>query len=672
MKTLCIKHKLMMAFSSLLLILLIVSIVSWQASVKIQSKADALVDEIQPSMIAALSFEVQLERTAKQLGYFLKSGESGHKKSYVTHIELLKEKMLNLKNQSVILVRPELVTLVEEIEGKVERFTQYRSQLEVLGSSMSENMSALKYMNNVANPLVGDITQALNNMITAEEDEDVSEERREIFTMIQELRYSVTRAVSALRGYIGIRADGLKGNTETYIEKYEIVMKKLEARSDELGFEQAEAFEKLKVIIPKYTVAVKEIIRVQGSDKAFMDVYLLANEISPLTDDIESLVTSLVSKLKDMTKDESNAMVDAIQSTVVLVLGLLVIGLVVGGLVAWLMSQNISQRLLDAVYAMEDIASGEANLSNELIVAGQDELGQLSTAFNKFLAKIRGTIIEVGEVVLLLGDASKSMSQVTAQTSAGAHRQAEETSQVATTMTEMLATSEEMAQMANNASQEAETVNVTAREGQSIADDSVISIQELVTQVESASDVMMTLENDSQEIGGVLSVIRGIADQTNLLALNAAIEAARAGEQGRGFAVVADEVRTLASRTQESTAEIQAVIERLQLSTKKAASVMELGREQAQSTADQIGNTRDSLSAIGTAVEGITQTNIGISQGANEQVNVVGEVNYNIVSINDITEETSQGVQKLDQVVNELSDLSSRLQSLVGGFKTHK
>jgi methyl-accepting chemotaxis protein len=244
-----------------------------------------------------------------------------------------------------------------------------------------------------------------------------------------------------------------------------------------------------------------------------------------------------------------------------------------------------------------------------------------------------------------------------------------ETEMVATAMNEMAATAQEVAQNANSAAEAAEGADLEAQKGQQVVTATLREINTLAASVEEAARVIQKLESDSDAIGSVLDVIGNIADQTNLLALNAAIEAARAGEQGRGFAVVADEVRTLASRTQKSTQEIQTMIEQLQSGARNAVAVMAQGTERAKVSVEQATRAGSSLAAITTAVASISDMNMHIARAANQQGEVANEINSNLASITTSVEHTSHSSTQLNSASEELSGLAASLKSLVGHFR---
>jgi methyl-accepting chemotaxis protein len=234
----------------------------------------------------------------------------------------------------------------------------------------------------------------------------------------------------------------------------------------------------------------------------------------------------------------------------------------------------------------------------------------------------------------------------------------------------MAATSQEVARNTAAAANAARQADSETQAGREVVNQAIDAIDHLAQEVVSAADVIHRLEAESGKIGTVLDVIRGIAEQTNLLALNAAIEAARAGEQGRGFAVVADEVRTLATRTQESTQEIQKMIERLQTGAKSAVQVMEQGRSKAQVSVQQAARAGTSLDTIATAVSAISDMNAQIASAAEEQGAVAEEINRNITNISQIANQTASGAEQTATASAELAKLAARLQTHVGRFKT--
>ncbi|WP_019022453.1 methyl-accepting chemotaxis protein [Thioalkalivibrio sp. ALE23] len=351
------------------------------------------------------------------------------------------------------------------------------------------------------------------------------------------------------------------------------------------------------------------------------------------------------------------------------VVGVGVVAIGLGLLLAWLLSRSIVRPLRDTVERLDDIASGDGDLTRRLEADGNNELGDLAAAFNRFVGKIQDLVKEVAAGGDQVAAAANELSATSEQTNGQVTRQKDEVDQVATAMNEMTATVAEVARNASDAATAAQTTDKDADAGRELVQQTVQSINHLTSQVDNTAEVIERLSTDAEEINKVLEVIGDIADQTNLLALNAAIEAARAGEQGRGFAVVADEVRTLASRTQDSTQEIQGMIERVQNGTREAVQAMEEGKNRAHSSREKVNEAGESLESITQSVTTISEMNTQIASAAEEQSSVAEEINRNISNITQVLDETASGSREIANASEELSKLASEQQQRVGHFR---
>ena len=344
--------------------------------------------------------------------------------------------------------------------------------------------------------------------------------------------------------------------------------------------------------------------------------------------------------------------------------------LLMGGVMAaiYLMLINALRVLPRIGDELHKVAEGDIR-GDALGIERNDELGLLIKDIEIMKNGLRNVVGEVSSSSDAVFSAVDQLSNITQQTTRGMETQYNEVNQLATAMNEMSATASEIAQYAGSASASASEADNEASESRRVIDDTINIIGSLSNEVSNASEVIQELAQDSDNIGTILDVIRGIAEQTNLLALNAAIEAARAGEQGRGFAVVADEVRTLASRTQQSTQEIQAMIEKLQTAASKAMQVMESGRNYAESSVEQVTRARESMESISSVISTINDMNIQIATASEQQSSVTEEMNQSITSINDVSDQTMEEVRVMAEANTRLGEQAGQLNRVVVQFK---
>ncbi len=351
----------------------------------------------------------------------------------------------------------------------------------------------------------------------------------------------------------------------------------------------------------------------------------------------------------------------------------LLIGLVAavfGLLLVWLTARGVTRPILAVAERLRDIASGEGDLTRRLDYARDDELGQLTGWFNRFLDKLQPVIAQVKASLHEARGTADQSAAIASQTSTGMQLQHREIEQVATAANEMSATAQDVAHNASQAAEAARGADQASQEGLRLIASTRQTIANLAAGMDAAMDEARSLAGRSEQIGSVLEVIRAIAEQTNLLALNAAIEAARAGEAGRGFAVVADEVRNLAQRTQVSVEEIRVVIEGLQQGTRDVVDAMQAGQRQAQDNAQRMDQALPALQRIGEAVAVISDMNLQIASAAEEQSAVAEEVNRNVAGIRDVTESLSGQAEESARISQALNRLANQQQALMEQFRT--
>lgn len=363
------------------------------------------------------------------------------------------------------------------------------------------------------------------------------------------------------------------------------------------------------------------------------------------------------------TKDDAAAQYDAAFN---LVIGLLIAATVLTIIFAMLLTNSITRPIAAALTAAEHIAEG--NLTRPITVDGTDEAGRLLAAMQTMQNKLRDTLHRISGSATQLASAAEELNAVTDESARGLSQQNDEIEQAATAVNEMTSAVEEVARNATSTSEASKAATASAGDGRDLVMETVGAIERMSSDVQSTAELIGNLANESRDIGKVLDVIRGLADQTNLLALNAAIEAARAGEAGRGFAVVADEVRALAHRTQQSTSEIERMIGSIQGGTEHAVNSMRNSTERAESTLSIAKGAGLALDTINSAVEEINERNLVIASAAEEQAQVAREVDRNLVNIRDLSAQSTDGANQTTAASTELSRLAVDLNTMVSRF----
>jgi len=667
---LSISHKLWGGFAIVLTVLAVVVGNTLFSLASIEKKASMVTEEVQPTLILSMELMTELKEAASFLGFFLLTKEENHKNNYHLHLLSIDEKLQALKATPVAQKSTETQVILTDIEEKISRFKAYESRMITLTEVDAENFPALKFGNDKINPINAEIVQAMSDMVQSEADEAASEDRKRLFTDIQNLRYTWSNVINNMRIFITTGHPDMLSNARLFIEGANNLAKKVANNYDGmLTFEQEEAVASLDVNLPAYAEKLDALAVIHQGDKARTDAFLLRTEIGPLLTAIDEQLQSLVAQQHHEIQATSAELIEQTGATTNLVTTLLFIGLLVGGGIAWLTTRLISNPLKMAVVAMKDIAEGDGDLTQRLQVRGEDEIAQMAIAFNQFAANIQELLAQVLESADKISSSSEQMASASANAENSIQKQNSETEQISTAVEEMSMNAQEVAQNAELAADAARNADTETTEGRRIVTDALHSVGRLADETQAAADVINKLGIDIQGISSVIDMIRGVAEQTNLLALNAAIEAARAGEQGRGFAVVADEVRTLASRTQQSTQEIQDKVELLQKDAETAVTKMLGNRDIANNTIELTTTAGTSLEAITQAVARITEMSDHIARAAEQQSEVANVVSQNIANVSQLAETTEESSQNVFLGTKGLNQLAEALRENISRFK---
>ncbi|MCG9745404.1 methyl-accepting chemotaxis protein [Shewanella sp. Isolate8] len=544
-------------------------------------------------------------------------------------------KMMQAREQS-LLTQESLIDNLDSLEVAADDTASLL--LDLIDLEVSEDPTEREIAATASN-----IDNSFSNLITSSYDLVNTKEKSKYETILKELDYIISEAQNKLE-YVGRHWEGV-------IDQEML---------DNINAEAGKVFTMLN--------GPDSILKRKGQQ---LDFNLQAGELLNTVEANATAVNQSMGSLNKAIESTSQAVsvkaIDEVDSASYKTLALVLIAIVVAVLVSIAVIRPLKHSLDKVNNALNILASG--NLTHKLDDSGHDEFAELSRNCNRLVDSLRTLIQGILDRSNQLAAAAEETSAITAQTTAGIQEQKNQVDQVATATTQLSSSAMQVSTSADEALNQIRQADEEAQHMRAIADENKRTILALADEVAKASQVINKVHSDSASIGSILDVIRGIAEQTNLLALNAAIEAARAGEQGRGFAVVADEVRSLASRTQDSTQEIQQMIQVLQQGTQEAVSVMELGREQASSCVEKTEQANVALESISNAVHYAHDSGTHIANAAQEQNLVSQQVSEKLEHIAAISEETATGADQTAQSSHQVAQLAEELQASVGEFK---
>ena len=665
-----IKSQIWIGFGLFLAILLFLSLSTLSVFGQINRGVGEVTEDIQPVVLTAQNLATELEAASNALGFFLLTKEEFYKNRYAQHLERAGGLVDELGAYEFVINSPQYSVDVDLIKSDLATLAGYRERMLILGASDIENIPAQRMASQTLNPMAQELQSMISQMITSDYEEDNSDGMRDEFRqVIYDLRYYNVQLSGELRTFLAFRSNA---NIENIRAIWDVVKTKLDliaASEDLYTFEQDEVVEQLLERYQTYFDGIMQAVEVHSTDRYRTDIFLVKSEIGPLMSQIESNLGLLVDQLKQHISDTSIGLQQQASDAGTKVITGTVIAVLVGIFIAFVMVRMMSLPLNAAVKAMADLAGGEGDLTHRLDDRGKSEIALMAHNFNNFAGKVQTLVSQVAQGVDNLSSVVGDVSRIVEQTQNGAEQQRGQTDHVNTAISEMSASVQDVASSANLAADSARLADDNVRSGQRVVEETITSINTLADEIETGVNVITALSAEVQSIGSVLDVIKGIAEQTNLLALNAAIEAARAGEQGRGFAVVADEVRTLASRTQESTTEIEAMIEKLHSQARAAVEAISKGQQKASASVDSASNAGSALSEITTSVATISDMNMQIATASEQQSAVAVEISENVVSINSVADENARASNQLAHSSENLARIAEELQEVVSHFK---
>ncbi|MBI6555567.1 methyl-accepting chemotaxis protein, partial [Pseudomonas veronii] len=582
-----VNHKLGVGFGLVLLLTLLITFTGWTGLGDVASRGDKL------GYISSLNVLTKDLRIAR-LDYEMRRGEQGT----AAVSELLNRLDSGMKTARTLIEQPADIALIDEQLAAVEQYKRAFSDMAQAGASREDARSKL---GNTADNAVLKVTEVEKSLLQSD---SVTQ-----FNSVVDLSKLIQQARFQVRGYT---YSGKVEAEQPALDAIDNALKKITELQGSLQEQYQANLQQASVSLQAYRAAVSQFRDSQVATAVALKTMSAQGDV-------------LLNRSDKLTISQTAVRdTDAAQAKYLLLLAT-VLALIFGLVAAWAITRQIVIPLNQTLKVAERVASGD--LSHDLTSTRQDELGQLQRAMQSMTVGLRELIGGISDGVTQIASAAEQLSSVTEQTSAGVNNQKIETDQVATAMNEMAATVQEVARNAEEASEAAVAADQQAREGDKVVGEAIAQIERLATEVGNSTEAMGHLKRESDKIGSVLDVIKSVAQQTNLLALNAAIEAARAGEAGRGFAVVADEVRSLAQRTQKSTEEIEELIVGLQTGTQQVATIMDNSRGLTDSSVELTRRAGSALANITRTVSTIQAMNSQIATAAEQQSAVAEEIN---------------------------------------------
>jgi len=624
-----VNRKLGVGFGLVLLLTLLITFTGWTGLSDVISRGDKL------GFIASLNDLTKDLRLAR-VDYEMRRGEQGP--GAVN--DLLGQLDTGLKTARTLIEQPADAAMVDQQLAAVSEYKQAFAAMVQAGASREDARSKLGANADNAVARVTEVEKAMQQGDSVADFNSVVE----VSKLLQQARYQV-------RGYT---YSGKADAEQPALDAITNALNSLDSLPSKLPQQHTANLQQASESFKAYRAAVSQFRDSQVASAAALT--RMASQGNILLDVSKKLTAS-----QTVVRDT-----DAAHAKNMLLLAT-ALALIFGLFAAWAITRQIVIPLSQTLKVAERIAAGD--LSQNLVSERQDELGQLQRAMQSMTLGLRELIGGISDGVTQIASAAEELSAVTEQTSAGVNSQKVETDQVATAMNEMTATVQEVARNAEEASEAALAADQQAREGDKVVGEAIAQIERLALEVGNSTEAMGHLKRESDKIGSVLDVIKSVAQQTNLLALNAAIEAARAGEAGRGFAVVADEVRSLAQRTQKSTEEIEELIVGLQSGTQQVATIMDNSRSLTDSSVELTRRAGGSLESITRTVSAIQSMNQQIAAAAEQQSAVAEEINRSVLNVRDVSEQTSAASEETAASSVELARLGTHLQMLVGKFR---
>ena len=645
-------------FGIILSMLALVSIHTFVNLAGIKNNVNQVIDESQPQLVKSMQLVNHIKASSNALSSYLLSKNSSYKDEYESNLNRA-EKIIHTLKESFQEKNIEQKNILTSIENDFETFTVQQKNIISLSADDQKNFPAMAFAAEFTSPVAQQILQHLTQMLISETEEETTSQRRKLLMLMSNLRYVWATLLNEQRAFLAFRSDVTIKNMTSIKDTIYKLESDIGKYTTLFNLEQEDSFDQVTTLSKKFFEHSEKVITLHGSEKWRTDLYIMESTLAPLLHNIEKNLTTLVNDELNLNKQASDDIHSTLQTAFTFLVFLFIVGSGIGVFAAVVSSKTIIMMINNLRNNFFKLEAGD--LTTRMDESLKGEMGDIAIIFNTFSSAMHNRTREIISYVDILNHNAHELKRIANQTTEGVTLQHQDTDSIATAMNEVVATVAEIANSAARAADEAKSAQQASDEGTSLVQENITAVNTLANRIQDTSQVVNELEQQSTAIGNVLDIIGDIAEQTNLLALNAAIEAARAGEQGRGFAVVADEVRTLATRTQQSTEQIYDIINKLQKGSKSSVSSMAQALEDVEKNVEQTTKVGDALEKIHQAVNSINEVNVQIAGATDQQTTVTEEINQSIVNISNVSSETLKGCVTSSSESEELYEIAEKL-----------
>lgn len=669
-KYLTIKQKLNLGFRSILGFMVIIILVNLVSLIVIRSNINEVIEEYEPTVFSAINLESELKNASSSLGFYLLSHEEIHKTNYLNATKKIDILVNKLKVQKPIQNDEDAQNILSNIQTKVSDFKKYQATMLDIAINTNKNFPGIAYSTKNINPINQETLQYLYLMISTEKEESTNLKRKNLLFALEELRYRWIVMTNGIRGYLALRTEGMKTEITSNLKTVGKYIDNLDDFQDILNFEQEDALDHIKRLNQSYSIEVDKMFEIHGGEKWRQDAHLIRTEIGPLLSETNKQIKVLVKLQQDKIENAKNALSGMLATIIIISLIILAAAIIFSSRIAVKLIKDIVDPLNVAVEITGRVASGD--LTVNVIESSNDEIGQLMSSLNTMTKDLGLLVSKVQSSGIQVTSSSTEIAATAKEQEATVTQQAATATQISTTAVEISATVNDLVNTMHEVTDVAEATANEAVNSQTALANMEQTMHQMMSATASISSKLSVLSEKAENINSVVTTITKVADQTNLLSLNAAIEAEKAGEYGVGFAVVATEIRRLADQTAVATWDIEQMVKEMQTAVSAGVMGMDKFSEEVRSGVNDVRAVSIQITDIITQVQTLLPRFEAVHSGMQNQAQGAEQITESITQLSEGTQQTAESLRQSGNSINQLHVAAKVLQEGVSKFKVKK